>query len=266
MFTQTVTITFGNRAENHVGMQMIGDDVKSGYTLSELKRIKKKFEKKGAVCELVYLIDALDTDDLQVPIEEIDCGYVLIIRNAINTMLRDDDYADCMYEEQMSLTPDKKAVMRKRIVNKIARYNLCFANYSQEANLEEGKGTIICYDDVPFLKRVKKKLVKYFGEKAKQLYGEGNYYYNPKKCGIGFHGDSERKIVIALRLGVSMSLNFQWYYRCNPVGDLVKLNINHGDMYVMGSKAVGTDWKRQIIYTLRHAAGCDKYAIPKKKS
>jgi hypothetical protein len=27
----------------------------------------------------------------------------------------------------------------------------------------------------------------------------------------------------------------------------------------MCSKAVGTDWKRSSIYTLRHAAGCEKY-------
>lgn len=26
-------------------------------------------------------------------------------------------------------------------------------------------------------------------------------------------------------------------------------------MYVMSEKAVGTDWKRSSIYTLRHAAG-----------
>ena len=27
----------------------------------------------------------------------------------------------------------------------------------------------------------------------------------------------------------------------------------------MSEKAVGSDWKKRIIYTLRHAAGCNKY-------
>jgi hypothetical protein len=30
-------------------------------------------------------------------------------------------------------------------------------------------------------------------------------------------------------------------------------------MYVMSEKAVGFDWKKRIVPTLRHAAGCDKY-------
>ena len=32
----TCTLTFGNRAENHVGMQVIGNDVKDGFTNDDL--------------------------------------------------------------------------------------------------------------------------------------------------------------------------------------------------------------------------------------
>jgi hypothetical protein len=35
--------------------------------------------------------------------------------------------------------------------------------------------------------------------------------------------------------------------------------LNHGDLYVMSEKAVGQDWKRKVIPTLRHAAGAKKY-------
>ena len=31
----------------------------------------------------------------------------------------------------------------------------------------------------------------------------------------------------------------------------------------MSDKAVGYDWKKSSIVTLRHAAGCDKYLKPK---
>jgi 2-hydroxy-3-keto-5-methylthiopentenyl-1-phosphate phosphatase len=40
-------------------------------------------------------------------------------------------------------------------------------------------------------------------------------------------------------------------------------DLNDGDIYFMSQKAVGTDWKRKIIPTLRHAAGAKKYLITK---
>jgi hypothetical protein len=92
-----------------------------------------------------------------------------------------------------------------------------------------------------------------------KLAGEGNLYYDGKKCGIGFHGDSERKIVIAIRLGDSMPLHYQWYLYNQRIGQRIQLIINGGDIYAMSSKAVGTDWKRSSIPTLRHAAGAHKY-------
>jgi len=81
----------------------------------------------------------------------------------------------------------------------------------------------------------------------------------PSNCGIGFHEDGERKIVVAVRLGVKIPLHYQWYYKGNPVGERCKLDLGHGDMYFMSEKAVGNDWKRRIIPTIRHAAGAESY-------
>jgi hypothetical protein len=33
------------------------------------------------------------------------------------------------------------------------------------------------------------------------------------------------------------------------------IKLNDGDMYIMSEKAVGTDWKKKNICTLRHSAG-----------
>jgi hypothetical protein len=57
-------------------------------------------------------------------------------------------------------------------------------------------------------------------EGSNELAAEGNYYYDSSKCGIGFHGDSERKKVIALRLSVGKCspLHFQWFLMGKPVG------------------------------------------------
>ena len=35
--------------------------------------------------------------------------------------------------------------------------------------------------------------------------------------------------------------------------------LNTGDIYIMSEKAVGSDWRKSSMYTLRHAAGCNKY-------
>ena len=81
-------------------------------------------------------------------------------------------------------------------------------------------------------------------------------YYDIKKCYIGFHGDTERKIVMAVRLGATIPIHYRWYQEGKPIeGKEWSININDGDMYIMSDKAVGTDWKRRKIKTLRHAAG-----------
>ena len=67
---------------------------------------------------------------------------------------------------------------------------------------------MISYSDVKYLRKLRSTLPDYFGEKAEALACEGNYYYDVSKCGIGFHGDSERKRVIGVRLGASIPLHF----------------------------------------------------------
>ena len=149
--------------------------------------------------------------------------------------------------------------MRGQVKNKLARYNLCYSDFSQEPNFAEGKGRVINFSESKELANIRKGLELYLGKKASNLNAEGNKYYNVDKCGIGFHGDAERRIVVAFRLGKSMPLRYSWFLRNQPIGEPVTLDISHGDMYIMSSKAVGTDWKKSSIPTLRHAAGCEKY-------
>jgi hypothetical protein len=102
-------------------------------------------------------------------------------------------------------------------------------------------------------------LISLLGDKYKDLVAEGNYYHDISHCGIGAHGDSERNIVIGVRLGASMNLQYRWHYCNQGVGNIFEIILNQGDIYFMSSKAVGRDWKKQKIYTLRHAAGAKKY-------
>ena len=96
-------------------------------------------------------------------------------------------------------------------MNKHARFNLCFAEEEQEADFANGKGTIVGYKDVPTLQYVRSQLPKYFGAKCEDLACEGNFYYDASKCGIGYHGDGERRLVIGARCGASIPLHFNWF-------------------------------------------------------
>lgn len=246
----TITITFGDVTETHAGMEKHGSMLKRGFRGSDLFKMRDHLEEDGYTCELV---DLTDLADLKLSSEDRDGAYLLIVRNAYT---RED--ADALYQELVELDWDKKMYDRGKVKNKRSRYNLCFAEYSQEPDYEHKKGRVVSFADLPLLSEVRGNLQALFEElklpfSQSVSYAEGNYYYDSKKCYIGWHGDAERKTVIALRLGETMPLSFQWYHRFSPLGETFTTDLNHGDLYIMGEKAVGTDWKRSSQYTLRHA-------------
>lgn len=273
-----VTLTLGDQAENHAGMQKLGELVEygQGFHLEDLEDIKIKLEELGLECELVPL-DLIQTPPSLAPslapspskseiILDPEPAYVLIIRNGVNQILASGGFTqEDMFQEQLNLELDKHAWMRGRVVNKHARWNVCFDDVGQEPDYDSKKGRIVAYGDIPITQHLITQIPAYFGKKAENLKGEGNYYYDKKKCGIGFHGDSERRKVIGIRLGLGEStpLHFQWFRQSEPVGERIVLNLNGGDMYIMSEKAVGQDWKKKKIYTLRHATGCKKYTTTK---
>ena len=103
---------------------------------------------------------------------------------------------------------------------------------------------------------IRASLPDYLGPKTAELKAELNVYYDLTKCGIGFHGDAERTVAIGIRLGDSCPFEYQWFHRHAAVGD----------MHSMGAKAVGTDWRRSAVPTLRHAAGAPQYLKVKTRA
>jgi hypothetical protein len=262
-----VTITLGDMAENHVGMEQIGQMVGpgQGFSLSDLKTVKQNFEALGLQCVL-YDLALLGEEEDDANDHEFPPAYVLVVYKAIQKLLATNSpnqnpfyNYDGMFEELVSLPVDKKAFMYGRVVNKHARWNLCFSNQSSEPDYPNGKGKIVSWDSVPITKTIYNSIGTYVGTKAVGLQGEANYYYDKTKTGIGYHGDSERRKVIGLRLGANLPLYFQWYKSGSKVGKKISVNLSGGDIYIMSEKAVGTDWKKKSIYTLRHATGSSKY-------
>lgn len=234
---QTITLTAGEVAENHRGMEKIGTIAEDGFTVEELSLLSKTLEH----AELIRLGEN---------------AAILVLRNGLTSLGVDKD---ALLSEQLSLPFDKKAFMYGRVVNKKARWNLCFDDVGHEADYASGKGTVIPFSDVPILSKLREALGTHFGKKAENLKFESNFYYDTETCGIGFHGDTERRRVIAVRLGETLPLVFQWFKDSKPISDQVRIDLHHGDVYVMSEKATGFDWKRKKIPTLRHAAGARKF-------
>lgn len=236
----TITITFSESVENHVGNQQIGTKINNGISVDELIIIKNMYEKEGYICNYY---------DLSSLINNYENAGLLVIRNYLKN--------DNLFNILSKLNWDKKVMMKGRVVNKHARYNLCFSNFEQEPNYEDGKGRVYDFSKLPELDKIRNDISKYIDNICinVNINAEGNYYYDNEKCYIGLHGDTERRLVIGLRLGDEFPLFFRGYHKKNPISDFFKINLNGGDLYYMSDKAVGYDWRKQLVPTLRHCAG-----------
>lgn len=264
---ETISLTFSDQGENHVGMELVGSMVPRGlgFQKRDLLQIQDKFNSNGYTTELHYLNDLYRDVNIKKIIPE---AYVMVIRGGLHYFLDfEGKTLSNLYEELTSFNWDDKYydTRRSKVLTKRARHNVCMGEIGQESDYENKKGTVIAYETIPILDSIRKNLSQVLGPKGENLICEGNRYYDLKKCGIGWHGDKERRKVVAFRLGESMNLNYQWFYQHKSLGKILELNLQGGDMYIMTEKAVGTDWGLSSKYTLRHAAGLptSKYLQPK---
>lgn len=258
MNSERIALTFGDAGENHVGNQMIGDRQAngSGFTMEDLKYLQIYFENNGLITELIDLGEKIDG--------VIEAG-VLVIRKYI-----DEEKQNNLYRDLSILQWDSKYfdTRRQKVLNKHARQNLVFLdNIEQSPDYQNKKGTIYDMQKISGLKLVKSKFMIDLEEGLKEsttsnvnYICEGNRYYDLKKCGIGYHGDTERTRVICISLGANeYPMRWIWFKSFKPITDFEEVKLNSGDVYIMSDKAVGNDWKKSSILTIRHAAGANKY-------
>jgi alkylated DNA repair dioxygenase AlkB len=247
-------ITFGEVAIIHNGSTELGKIRKEGFTFDELKLIKDKFGDKASLIDL--------SKNLPKDIKKDNLAGILVIRNGINLLFNRKKAADKFLKEQKSLNYDKKYYESRfdKTLNKRARYNIVFGDENIEPSDDFKVFSVKSFNDLKYLKKLRKRIGKIFGTKAVNLNAEGNYYFH-KKSGIGFHGDAERKIVICLSLGDSSTLRYCWRKPGSSLlfGEPIDIQINHGDIYLMSEKATGFDWKSRSKYRLVHAAGHKSY-------
>ena len=293
MERSVISLTFSECVENNAGMQKIGITGKAGegLTVGDCRAIKRKIiseyshvpeiEKRVKLFNLKSILETrIQSGKESKKIPEgaiVPDAAVLIIKGGVD-MIFGIGFADKLFREQTKLETDKKMYAYGGVRNKHARHNLCFADFDQAADFDNGKGTIFAFHNpkIPFLKIVRDKLGS-IHPKLEGLLAEGNYYYDVDRCFINLHNDRERRKVLCVRLGADFPIIYQWYHGASggvQFGEKIETVLSHGDIYIMSEEAVGTDSLSNRIeyrnrFTLRHAAGFEhvlaKHAKPKKK-
>lgn len=295
-FKGTVTYTFGEVAESHVGMEQIGVEAERGFNIEELRKAQKYFERRGCKTELIHLNEFLPTnidDDKKIEQKHLNIAkkaadfqaYVLVARNGVKCLTGDDKGKELL-TEALLYKWDAKMASHGTVKNKNARSNLNYSDKQSMDNFQEMmdrtaageslkelrdagtvlKGNTISWENVPILSNLRSKLKDAFGPEAEGLKCEGNNYHTLGKTpkGIGYHCDLERKKVIGVRLGKEMNMHWGWWYYNQPRGYNISITLKSGDIYCMSEKTVGTDGSKKLRYIIKHAAGAPKYTTNMK--
>ena len=181
-------------------------------------------------------------------------AYLMVVRGFLSDKVHQN-----MIKELGSYVWDRKYwdTRRQKVLNKLARANVCYGKEGREANYAEGKGTIVGFEQSPLVGNLLK--VVEILMRDKDLIVEGNQYDDVSKNGIGPHGDSERVCVSCLRVGESMPMKFGMFWNCKLRGKPFETVMNGGDLYFMSEEAVGAEWKSRSKWVWRHCAGAKKY-------
>ena len=254
--TQRYAITFGEVAILHVGGAELGQGRREhGFNITELREIGTRF---GKYAQLVML-----SDNLPPHLRDENEAAVLVIRNGANILLQDRYGKNKLFmEQQNQVVYDDKFwnVRQNKTMNKRARKNTTFGSRDIQHSPDYKVFTVNSFARLKYLNKIRTELPRYLGTKAERLNAEGNWYFETKS-GIGFHGDSERKIVICLCLGTSSILRYCWRMpgMSEKFGKPIDIRVEHGDIYVMSEKATGYDWRFRSKVRVVHAAGSSKY-------
>ena len=295
MENERMSLTCAPGGENHAGMEIIGRmPVKGeGFKACDIEGLGTYFEDKAEVWinedgiepVTVLNLNTLSEKNTIMGLGSDDQARVLLLRNWVQSTFElttvQDIYKELIADKwdaeyldknkyRIEIVDGVETRVRGKRMNKRARTNLCYvAGREQEPDVWKGKGRIVdikkkttLHQVVDRLKNTIKEGLLSFDSKSKVEINvvEGNRYYNLKKTGIGFHGDTERVVVICISIGCdNYPMRWQWFKDGMPVGKSIDITLNCGDVYIMSEKAVGSDWKLRSIYTLRHAAGAKKY-------
>tara|TARA_B110000444_G_scaffold97683_1_gene92704 strand:+ start:195 stop:1061 length:867 start_codon:yes stop_codon:yes gene_type:complete len=253
----TWSLTIGNGGENHTGMEFLGNMRKKGqgWDIDRLLYAKEILENIFDKHVDLFNLNELCLEGVTIPEgQKPKDSYLMVVRGFLSDRVHQN-----MIKELGSYVWDRKYwdTRRQKVLNKLARANVCYGKEGRDANYAEGKGTIVGFEQSPLVGNLLK--VVEILMRDKDLIVEGNQYDDVSKNGIGPHGDSERVCVSCLRVGESMPMKFGMFWNCKLRGKPFETLIKGGDLYFMSEEAVGAEWKSRSKWVWRHCAGAPKY-------
>lgn len=248
----TWVISFSEAVTDHCDKFIYGTTACEGFTREDLDKAAEISQSLGYTTELFDLTTYL-------PMHTDRTACVLVIRDGVKMF---GNYQQLTSELESTIYAlDRKTRVRGRVVDRVGSWTASVTEETIRPCVWRGIGTSLSFNDLPCLSTVRQLLPSLLGDKAKDFYANIDYYYDIFSCGIGYHGESEHKKVVTLRLGENVPVHFQWWCNGKLVGEDIPLDIHGNDIYIMDETAVGPDWYRSDIPTLKHAAGCTRYTV-----
>lgn len=229
-----------------------------GFSANQLRRMCASLNAIGVCARIVDLrADAESKGASASTLARMDEAVVLVIHDGANALTNDPQMANKMLREHQGLAYDTKTLMYNKVREARSRRNLYFADEARPSDMANGQNTVVAWSSVPANVQCLRALTERLGTTEVNT-AVANYYPDPRKCGIGWHGDAERRQTIMVRLGAGSNtrpIHFMWCEDAKRIVSPVTIDLQHGDVLVPCAKAVGTDYKRKSVPTVRHATG-----------
>ena len=229
-----------------------------GFSADKLRKVCASLNAVGIRARIVDLrADAVNKGAPASVLERMDEAVVLVIHDGANALTNDPQMANKMLAEHQGLEYDTKTLMYQKVCNARSRRNLYFADEARPGDMTIGQNTVVAWSSVPANAECLRSLTELLGTTDVNT-AVSNYYPDPRRCGIGWHGDAERRQTIMVRLGSGSNtrpIHFLWCEGKSRIVSPVTIDLQHGDVMVPCAKAVGTDYKLRSVPTVRHATG-----------
>ena len=235
-----------------------GTMAEEGFSADRLRKLCASLNAQGIRARIVDL--RADAESKGVPasvLERMDEAVVLVIHDGANALTNNPQMANKMLAEHQGLEYDTKTLMYQKVCVARSRRNLYFAEEARPGDMAIGQNTVVAWSSVPANAECLCALTELLGTTDVNT-AVSNYYPDPRRCGIGWHGDAERRQTIMVRLGSGSNtrpIHFLWCEGKSRIVSPVTIDLQHGDVMVPCAKAVGTDYKLRSVPTVRHATG-----------
>tara|TARA_X000001036_G_scaffold130883_1_gene123744 strand:+ start:2368 stop:3174 length:807 start_codon:yes stop_codon:yes gene_type:complete len=216
-----------------------------GWDEPFLRETRDALVDKGVDASIVELTPACD-----VPSAADAC--VLVVRNF------NPELCDLVLGKLSNTKFDTFTKMYGKVRDAHSRHIVYIDDVAVPPNREECQHSVWSWHDQPELSAVREWMGARIGACDDVTIGCALKYPDIDRCGISWHGDAERRKTALFRLGPNSErhpLHFAWFHKHDRVSDVVSIHLSHGDMVLYSDKAMGYDWKKSSIPTVRHATG-----------